>query len=112
MAGLLLIFSRGEQSCTEDSFGTCHLDWVGEGDPERRPDREWDVLMARTFDELREGVRRWIARTRAARRKRFESLRLPARRVASPRMCPFCGLLTPRSKSSCLECGKSFAPAN
>jgi hypothetical protein len=22
------------------------------------------------------------------------------------RMCPFCGLITSRSKSSCLECGK------
>jgi len=22
------------------------------------------------------------------------------------RMCPFCGLITPRAKRSCLECGK------
>jgi hypothetical protein len=27
---------------------------------------------------------------------------------ASQRMCPSCGLITPRSKSSCMECGKSF----
>ncbi len=27
------------------------------------------------------------------------------------RMCPFCGLVTPRSNSSCLECGKALAPA-
>jgi hypothetical protein len=27
------------------------------------------------------------------------------------RMCPFCGLITPRSKVYCLECGKSFKPA-
>jgi hypothetical protein len=26
----------------------------------------------------------------------------------SQRMCPFCGLITSRSKSSCLECGKSL----
>jgi hypothetical protein len=27
------------------------------------------------------------------------------------RMCPFCGLITPRGKEYCLECGKSFKPA-
>jgi hypothetical protein len=25
---------------------------------------------------------------------------------ASQRMCPSCGLITPRSKAACLECGK------
>jgi hypothetical protein len=24
------------------------------------------------------------------------------------RMCPACGLITPRSRATCLECGKSF----
>jgi hypothetical protein len=28
--------------------------------------------------------------------------------VASPRMCPFCGLITSRSKPFCLECGKAL----
>ena len=28
--------------------------------------------------------------------------------VASPRMCPFCGLITPRSNPFCLECGKAL----
>jgi hypothetical protein len=27
------------------------------------------------------------------------------------RVCPFCGLITPRGKVYCLECGKSFKPA-
>jgi hypothetical protein len=27
---------------------------------------------------------------------------------ASQRMCPSCGLITPRSKAACLECGKIF----
>jgi hypothetical protein len=27
---------------------------------------------------------------------------------ASQRMCPECGLITPRSKPACLECGKTF----
>lgn len=30
---------------------------------------------------------------------------------ATQRMCPFCGLITPRGKVHCLECGKSFKPA-
>ena len=29
----------------------------------------------------------------------------------SQRMCPFCGLITPRRKACCLECGKSLKPA-
>jgi len=29
----------------------------------------------------------------------------------SQRMCPFCGLITPRYKTFCLECGKSLNPA-
>jgi transposase len=31
--------------------------------------------------------------------------------VRSQRMCPFCGLITPRRKTFCLECGKSLHPA-
>lgn len=30
---------------------------------------------------------------------------------ASQRVCPFCGLITPRHETSCLECGKSFRTA-
>jgi hypothetical protein len=30
---------------------------------------------------------------------------------ASQRMCPFCGLITPRHGSCCLECGKTLKPA-
>jgi hypothetical protein len=28
--------------------------------------------------------------------------------IRSQRMCPSCGLITPRLKASCIECGKSF----
>ncbi len=28
--------------------------------------------------------------------------------VKSQRMCPFCGLITPRAERHCLECGKSL----
>ena len=34
-----------------------------------------------------------------------------AREVRLQRMCPFCGLITPRHKTSCLECGRSLKPA-
>lgn len=30
---------------------------------------------------------------------------------ASQRMCPFCGLITARHETCCLECGKSLRPA-
>jgi hypothetical protein len=30
---------------------------------------------------------------------------------ASQRMCPACGLITPRSKAACLECGRMFVRA-
>jgi len=30
---------------------------------------------------------------------------------ASQRMCPFCGLITSRRKTCCLECGKALKPA-
>ena len=34
-----------------------------------------------------------------------------SRDFASQRMCPFCGLITSRRKTCCLECGKSLKPA-
>jgi len=30
---------------------------------------------------------------------------------ASQRICPFCGLITPRHEASCLECGGTFKAA-
>jgi hypothetical protein len=30
----------------------------------------------------------------------------PGQKYGSQRMCPFCGLITPRSERLCLECGK------
>jgi hypothetical protein len=31
--------------------------------------------------------------------------------IGTQRMCPFCSLITPRSRRVCLECGKSFGNA-
>jgi hypothetical protein len=67
--------------------------------------------MGRTFDEVRDDVRRRLVRMADFLSQRFASQPRRQRVWASPRMCPFCGLLTPKAKSSCLECGKSFAPA-
>ena len=40
--------------------------------------------------------------------KLFSGLGPQEREVRSQRMCPFCGLITPVAKWSCLECGKSL----
>jgi hypothetical protein len=53
------------------------------------------------------GVRTFITRSL---RNLTASMRLkvkrPNARFRSQRMCPFCGLITSRSKAFCLECGK------
>jgi hypothetical protein len=41
-------------------------------------------------------------------RGKLLKMKISRREVGYPRMCPFCGLITPRSKPFCLECGKSF----
>jgi hypothetical protein len=38
--------------------------------------------------------------------KLFVTFKPPAQTVGSQRMCPFCGLITPRAERFCLECGK------
>ncbi len=43
--------------------------------------------------------------------KLLQMLQPYGREVRLQRMCPFCGLITPRASSSCLECGKSLLPA-
>ena len=42
--------------------------------------------------------------------KLLATLTPQAREVLSQRMCPFCGLITPRHKRSCLECGRVLNP--
>jgi len=41
----------------------------------------------------------------------FATFKRKDRDFKSLRMCPFCGLITSRHKTCCLECGKSFNPA-
>jgi predicted amidophosphoribosyltransferase len=42
---------------------------------------------------------------------KMRRLKLQVAGYASQRMCPACGLITPRSKAACLECGKPFLSA-
>jgi hypothetical protein len=42
---------------------------------------------------------------------RLRRLKPQAAGYASQRMCPACGLITPRSAAACLECGKPFLGA-
>lgn len=66
--------------------------------------------MEPVLRQFRDRFRRRLATITASVSKLFASLAPPARGFASQRMCPFCGLITSRSKTSCLECGKSLAP--
>jgi hypothetical protein len=66
--------------------------------------------MGRDFDQAQDRFRRRLAKIRAFLSKLFASITPPVRGFAAQRMCPFCGLITPRSKTNCLECGKSLAP--
>lgn len=52
-------------------------------------------------------VRAWIA---ASLRKKF-GMEPHRGDFASQRMCPFCGLITSRYETCCLECGKVLKPA-
>jgi hypothetical protein len=57
---------------------------------------------------FRKGLRRRFALIADSLKKLLGTMNPPAQDRGSQRMCPFCGLITPRSKGSCLECGKSF----
>jgi hypothetical protein len=56
----------------------------------------------------RNSVRRRFAAVVGSVKNVFARLHPPAQEYSSQRMCPFCGLITPRSKRLCLECGKSL----
>jgi hypothetical protein len=59
--------------------------------------------------DLRNRVRRRFAPVRDVLRKVLAVLVPRAREVRTQTMCPFCGLVTSRSKRFCLECGKTLA---
>ncbi len=49
-------------------------------------------------------VKDWLRKVRA-------TLLPEGQQPPSQRMCPFCGLITPRLRASCLECGKTVKAA-
>jgi hypothetical protein len=57
---------------------------------------------------LRRGFSGWFAQITDSFMKLRAKPSSPAQKYGSQRMCPFCGLITPRSKRLCLECGKSL----
>jgi hypothetical protein len=63
-------------------------------------------FMESVFRPFRNRLRRQLAPVAAFLEKLLSLLTPPAREVRSQRMCPFCGLITPRSRRSCLECEK------
>ena len=60
-------------------------------------------MAIRRFDNRFRG---WLAVILDSFAKQFAKPERPTQEYGSQRMCPFCGLITPRSKRLCLECGK------
>ena len=77
----------------------------------RAMQKESGSLMEQQFRRAGDRFRRRLARIAASVSTLFASATRPARGFASQRMCPFCGRITPRAQTSCLECGKTLAPA-
>jgi hypothetical protein len=56
-------------------------------------------------------LRRRLALITESFTKLFATVGPEGRDFMSQRMCPFCGLITSRYKTCCLECGKALKPA-
>jgi len=69
-----------------------------------------NFTMASVSRSLSRRVRSLYAFVTASLRKSF-GMEPRDGDFASQRMCPFCGLITPRYETCCLECGKSLKPA-
>lgn len=58
------------------------------------------------MEPYRPSLRRRLASVREFMGKLLAIFKPPKPEVRLQRMCPFCGLITPRAKRCCLECGK------
>jgi hypothetical protein len=67
--------------------------------------------MAPSLGRFRNRLRRRLAFIADSLRTLLAAFKPGARDFRSQRMCPFCGLITSRYKTCCLECGKSFKTA-
>src|SRR5579864_5999155 len=75
-------------------------------------DRQCEKVIKATFMDpvlgrFRSRLRRKFAIVLDKFRELMAAGQSTSQGFASQRMCPFCGLITPRSKPACLECGKS-----
>jgi hypothetical protein len=70
------------------------------------------VIVVSAMDSI---VNRFLVRLHTVLGSITDSLRkffgMNDRDFGSQRMCPFCGLITSRRKTCCLECGKTLKPA-
>jgi hypothetical protein len=57
-------------------------------------------------EPFRPSFRRQLASIAGSFAKLVAALKPQAQEVRIQRMCPFCGLITPRAGRFCLECGK------
>jgi len=67
--------------------------------------------MEPILGSFRNRLRRRLASIADLLGKLRATLAPQAQQIGSQRMCPFCGLITPRAKRFCLECGKSLRAA-
>lgn len=63
-------------------------------------------LMEPVLRRFRNRVRRRLASVADTFREMLAASKPRSQDFGSQRMCPFCGLITPRSQRLCLECGK------
>lgn len=61
-----------------------------------------------SMEPYRPSLRRRLASARESLGRLLAMFKPQTQEVRSNRMCPFCGLITPRAKRVCLECGKSL----
>ena len=61
------------------------------------------------MEQYRPSLGRRLASARKFLATLMASFKPHREEVRAQRMCPFCGLITPRAKRVCLECGKSLS---
>jgi len=66
-------------------------------------------LVEFDFRRFRDRIRRRLSSAIEALAGWVAALKARSRGFGSQRVCPFCGLITPRSKRLCMECGNRFA---
>jgi hypothetical protein len=57
-----------------------------------------------SMEPYRPSLRRQLASVAEFLASLFRTMRPQVQEVRAQRMCPFCGLITPRAERACLEC--------